>query len=244
MKIMNPALLSTIAASVIFSFLGGCSSVARQLPKQVDNIAQAGGQQADDIAKTLSKQGDDAAIQLSKLREQANKCKQEFAKSAVREALKTARSSGSNPSYDNYLLEVARDAIQRCVIGKLGDKLLDEFAQSTVAEVKAEYQQGVSNDTGEVGSFPSGDFSNGTWLVSLRNENINYYYRGKNLNTGDSIELLSDRVSQYNNFMIYTWYNNNYQYQVVYDPSNYNEIVLRVVDPNGTEILKQLLHKV
>jgi hypothetical protein len=129
--------MGLITLSIVQVLLVGCAGVS------------------DDIARVLTKQGsnvtDDAARQFSKNRtalvpvtskngnqnELLKQCTQEAKESAVREAGQRLISS-DNQASDSYLLAVARDAIQRCTVGKVGDQLLDELANLAVSDYKQE----------------------------------------------------------------------------------------------------------
>jgi hypothetical protein len=134
---MKKAYMGLITLSIVQALLVGCAGVS------------------DDIARIVTKQGsnvtDDAARQFSKNRtalvpvtsknvnqnEWLKQCTQEAGASAVREAGQRLISSGNQVS-DSYLLAVARDAIQRCTVGKVGDRVLDKLANLVVSDFKQE----------------------------------------------------------------------------------------------------------
>lgn len=91
--------------------------------------------------------------------------------------------------------------------------------------------------------FPSGNFSDDNWLISLWYENSTYHYKGTNLRTGDSISLQGVRVSGSHQRHVYTWKNGNYLYQVTWQPRDFYYIRLQVFDPNGKQLLNRLLTK-
>src|SRR4028118_35600 len=133
---MKKACMGLITISIVQVLLVGCAGVS------------------DDIARVLTKQGsnvtDEAARQFSKNRtalvpvtskngnqnELLKQCTQEAKESAVREARQ--RLISGNQASDSYLLAVARDAIQRCTVGKVGDQVLDELANLVVSDFKQE----------------------------------------------------------------------------------------------------------
>jgi hypothetical protein len=134
---MKKAYMGLITLSIVQALLVGCAGVS------------------DDIARIVTKQGsnvtDDAARQFSKNRtalvpvtsktvnqnKLLKQCTQEAKESAVREAGQRLISSGNQAS-DSYLLAVARDAIQRCTVGKVGDQVLDKLANLAVSDFKQE----------------------------------------------------------------------------------------------------------
>jgi hypothetical protein len=130
--------VTIIAISIVPTFLAGCAAIS-------DDIARI-------VAKPVSNAGDDLVRQVPKKKiavatvvpmnanqnKLLNKCSQQAGKSAVLEAWQRVNSSGSQVS-ENYLFGVARDAIQKCTVGKVGDRVLDELAHSTVGDFKQEY---------------------------------------------------------------------------------------------------------
>ncbi|MGK7878219.1 MAG: hypothetical protein AB4426_34405 [Xenococcaceae cyanobacterium] len=91
--------------------------------------------------------------------------------------------------------------------------------------------------------FPSGDFRDNTWSVSLWYTNNAYYYKGENLRTGDSLSLAGAQVSGNRQRPVYTWRNDAYRYQVAWQPKDSNVIRLQVFNPNGRLILNRLLYR-
>jgi hypothetical protein len=90
--------------------------------------------------------------------------------------------------------------------------------------------------------FPRGIFMDDTWSVSLSFENNAYYYRGKNMRTGDSLFLSGATVSGNSQRRVYTWRNGPHRYQVVWQPSDPGVIRVQVIGPNGKEVLNRLLY--
>jgi hypothetical protein len=91
--------------------------------------------------------------------------------------------------------------------------------------------------------FPSGNFSDGTWSVSLGFENNALCYRGENLRTGDSLFLAGARASGNSQRRVYTWRNGDTRYQVAWQPSDPGFIRVQVIAPNGREVLNRVLSK-
>lgn len=141
MKKIYTAVIIT-ALSVVPTFLTGCAAfsddIARIAAKQANNVG-------DDIARQVPKKST-AFVPVVPHNANQNtllqKCSRQAGKSAVVEAWKRNNSSGNQVS-ENYLVSVARDAIQKCTVGKVGDKILDatwnELAYSTVSNFKQEY---------------------------------------------------------------------------------------------------------
>ncbi|AFZ47322.1 hypothetical protein Cyast_1357 [Cyanobacterium stanieri PCC 7202] len=92
-------------------------------------------------------------------------------------------------------------------------------------------------------SFPSGVFSDNTWIVTLGYYNNSHYYEGYNRNTGDSIYLSGATIGGNNQRRTYTWNNSGYRYQVAWQPADPNLIRLQVYHPNGRVILNRLLSR-
>lgn len=92
-------------------------------------------------------------------------------------------------------------------------------------------------------SFPSGNFGDDLWLITLSSENNVRRYYGQNLKTGDTIDLSGSNVSGNNQRWVYTWLNDKYRYQVAWQPSNPNVIRLQVLSPSGKVILNRLLQR-
>lgn len=90
--------------------------------------------------------------------------------------------------------------------------------------------------------FPQGNFTDNTWSVSLWFENNSYFYRGKNLKTGDSLLLSGATVSGNSQRRIYTWRNGPNRYQITWQPSAPGVIRVQVFAPNGKDILNRLLY--
>lgn len=148
---MKKSYVVLIALSIAPILLVGCASVS-------DDVAaiaiKQGSNLSDDIAK-VTKQGrnltDDATKTFSKnktpvvpvtpenvsLNKLLKKCTKQAGKSAVLEAWQR-QSSSDNKVPEDYLFAVARDAIQRCTVGKAGDQVLDELANSVISEFKQE----------------------------------------------------------------------------------------------------------
>lgn len=150
---MKKSYVVLIAASIAPMLLVGCASVSDDIAK----IAiKQGSSVSDDIARTATQQGsnvtDDAARQFSKnrtpvvpvtsesvnLNELRKKCTKQVGRSAVVKAWEKWKKPSflNNQVLENDLLSVARDAIQKCTMGKVGDQVLDELANSVISEFK------------------------------------------------------------------------------------------------------------
>lgn len=92
-------------------------------------------------------------------------------------------------------------------------------------------------------SFPSGVFSDNTWVITLGYYNNSHYYEGYNRNTGDSIYLSGATIGGNHQRRIYTWNNSGYRYQVAWQPADPDLIRLQVYHPNGNVILNRLLSR-
>jgi hypothetical protein len=90
-------------------------------------------------------------------------------------------------------------------------------------------------------SFPEGNFSDGTWSVTLGSGDSGYSYHGTNLNNGQSIYLSSVNTSRNNQRELYTWRNGQNRYQVAYRSNDPNFIRVQVFSPSGKVILNRLL---
>lgn len=124
-----------IAITISPAFLVSCTAL--------DDLARLGASQVDDGARQIPKIKSAVIAPATKNINQNKlvaKCNRQVGKSAVIEAWKRANSSGSQV-YKNYLLDVARDAIQKCTVGSVGDNILDNLANSAVTDFEKEYPQ-------------------------------------------------------------------------------------------------------
>jgi hypothetical protein len=131
-----------IAITVAPTFLTSCASVSDDL---VRVVTRQGSSLGDDVTRQASRNGDAAVSAVSRSVNQdelLKRCTQQARKSAVLEAWQRLDSSVSQQESENYLFTVAKDAIQTCTLGKLGDQLLDELASSVVSDFQQEYQLG------------------------------------------------------------------------------------------------------
>jgi hypothetical protein len=147
---MKKSYVVLIAVSIAPMLLVGCASVSDEM---ATIVVKQGRNLGDDIASRATQQGsnvtDDAAKTFSKnktpvvpvtpknvnLNKSLKKCAKQAGKSAVVEAWQRQGSSDNQVSED-YLLAVTRDAIQKCTVGKVGDQVLDELANSVISEFK------------------------------------------------------------------------------------------------------------
>lgn len=89
----------------------------------------------------------------------------------------------------------------------------------------------------------TGTFSNGTWQVTLgRWEPGAYSYRGKNLITGDSIELVGSEVKGTTDRPQYLFSRNETLYRVTFQPADPDTIRLEVF-ADAHEVLNVLLYR-
>jgi serine/threonine protein kinase len=88
---------------------------------------------------------------------------------------------------------------------------------------------------------PSGSFQDDTWQVSIVNNGGTLDYQGRNLKTGDALNLSGATVAEDGDRKIYTWSNGAYQYRVSWRPSDPETIRLQVITPEGDEALNSLL---
>ncbi|MDJ0742167.1 MAG: hypothetical protein QNJ32_02270 [Xenococcaceae cyanobacterium MO_167.B27] len=98
-------------------------------------------------------------------------------------------------------------------------------------------------DTKLTQQFPSGKFSDDSWLISLWQKNGTYYYQGTELRTGNSLSLRGAKSSIDRQRHTYTWQNGDYSYQINWQPNNPDYIRLQVFAPNGKQLLNRLLEK-
>lgn len=133
-------IITSIYGILVFST--GCNSVTRTIGKSGDEILKTSKNQADEVVETFDNQGSKAATLASKQSEKVLKrCKSE-AKNAVK-AIK--RQSITEISQD-YLIQEAKDAAQKCAVGGLGDSILDQLANDAVTEVEQESQSESENE--------------------------------------------------------------------------------------------------
>jgi serine/threonine protein kinase len=90
---------------------------------------------------------------------------------------------------------------------------------------------------------PSGTFQDDTWQVTLVDQNGTLDYQGRNLKTGDALNLSGAAAAVSGDRKVYTWYNGDYQYQVSWRPSDAGVIRLQVIAPKGKELINSLLNQ-
>ena len=84
-------------------------------------------------------------------------------------------------------------------------------------------------------------FADKEWNVSIYHQNNSYHYRGYNVRTKSSIELSGATVTRDGERKIYTWNNGGTRYRVTWQPKDPSYIRVRVMTPNGKEVLNRLL---
>ncbi len=89
--------------------------------------------------------------------------------------------------------------------------------------------------------YPTGSFSNSTWVVTLTNDNNTYRYQGKYLPKGTGIELVGASPSGTHERQVYTWNNNGLKYQVAWRPKDPGTIRVQVRKRSGEITLDVLL---
>lgn len=131
--------VTIIAISVLPKFLAGCAAtddIARIASRQGSNVG-------DDLARQVPNKRTAVSTAVSRNADQyelLDRCRRQVGKSAVVVAWDQIQSSGGQVS-EQYLLDVARDAVQKCTVGKQGDQVLDELAKLVVSDFKQEYPQ-------------------------------------------------------------------------------------------------------
>jgi hypothetical protein len=90
-------------------------------------------------------------------------------------------------------------------------------------------------------SYLEGFYVDSDWSVTLYRRGGKYNYRGKNLNTGSSLELSGATVSRTGSQQIYTWNNKGTKYRVTWKTNDSSKIRLQVINYNGRIILNRLL---
>lgn len=88
---------------------------------------------------------------------------------------------------------------------------------------------------------PDGSFVDREWTISIYYQNNTYQYSGYNHQTEKSISLAGATVSGDSNRKIYTWNNGGTRYQVTWQRRDPDFIRVRVITPNGKEVLNRLL---
>ncbi|MBD2340738.1 hypothetical protein H6G64_27605 [Calothrix sp. FACHB-156] len=109
--------------------LSGCNAIDdifRLGSKNADTLVQQGSKNAD----TLVQQG---SINTIKNRLD-QKCLQQFRQSRRAELF-------NSQSDEDYLIRATRDALQKCILGKVADSVLDKLVQEEIETAKTEYKQ-------------------------------------------------------------------------------------------------------
>jgi hypothetical protein len=95
---------------------------------------------------------------------------------------------------------------------------------------------------------PTGTFVDSEWSIQLFEDMSRYFsyeYLGTYLADGSRLRLSDGRHTE--NWTEereeWVWYNGDYQYIIAWRPNDRHFIRLRVIDPNGVEILNRLLER-
>jgi hypothetical protein len=86
-----------------------------------------------------------------------------------------------------------------------------------------------------------GSYSDRDWTIVIDYENSTYLYVGENHQTRNRIRLYGAKVSGDRYRKIFDWNNGGTHYQVTWQPQDPDYIRVRVISPNGNEILNRLL---
>ncbi|QQE64585.1 hypothetical protein GFS31_12660 [Leptolyngbya sp. BL0902] len=90
----------------------------------------------------------------------------------------------------------------------------------------------------------TGDYMNDDWVVNLWQAEGTLHYQAMSRRNGGEMYLSGATQSGTQDRQIYTWRNGGHQYQVTWRPSDPDYIRLQVIDPNGREILNNLLSRI
>ncbi|MBD2425827.1 hypothetical protein [Phormidium sp. FACHB-1136] len=94
-------------------------------------------------------------------------------------------------------------------------------------------------------SLMMGDYMNDNWFISLWFENGTMHYQGTDRRRPNNSMYLSGATeSGTRDRQIYTWRNGGHRYQVTWRPSDPDYIRLQVFDPNGRELVNNLLERI
>lgn len=151
---------------------------------------------------------------------------------------------------DQQLQQIAEQAVSNTFTQCLHETVpnqakIVELATTLVNEINREKSQTAANSkiAEQSAQLPLGNFSDGTWLVTLNYQSDIYYYTGTNLSSGKAINLSGGQAMKLSTGNIYSWKNEDYSYNVAWNPAVPNTIRLQVVDPNNKEILNSFLSK-
>jgi hypothetical protein len=86
-----------------------------------------------------------------------------------------------------------------------------------------------------------GTFVDKEWTISVYSENNTYHYQGYNIKTKKSINLAGAILSGNRQRRVYTWNNQGTRYQVTWQAQDPDYIRVKVIVPNGKEVLNRLL---
>ena len=90
-------------------------------------------------------------------------------------------------------------------------------------------------------SEPVGCYQDRQWQISIDYQNNTYRYQGKKIGSAQSIQLSGATVSRVGSRQIYSWNNGGTRYQVAWKSQDPDFIRVRVITPNGKEVLNRLL---
>jgi hypothetical protein len=87
----------------------------------------------------------------------------------------------------------------------------------------------------------AGCYKDREWQISVSRQNNTYRYQGQKIGSTRSIQLAGATVSRVGSRQTYTWNNGGTKYQVVWKNQDPDFIRVRVITPNGKEVLNRLL---
>ncbi|MBW4570191.1 MAG: hypothetical protein KME31_19820 [Tolypothrix carrinoi HA7290-LM1] len=112
--------------------LSGCTAI--------DDIFKAGSKNADTLVQQGSRNADTVVQQgsINAIKNRLDqKCLQQFRKSRRAELV---RDLFNGQSSEDYLIRATRDALQKCILGKVADSILDKLVQEEIETAKTEYK--------------------------------------------------------------------------------------------------------
>ncbi|MEO1185407.1 MAG: hypothetical protein AAFX46_12260 [Cyanobacteria bacterium J06636_27] len=95
----------------------------------------------------------------------------------------------------------------------------------------------ITQNSAQTVYYPSGKFTDGTWVVSL--ENCNYltcFYKARNIKTGVSLNLNNYEIRGEGDVINYIFLNNGYRHEVRWTAANEYSLNVRIFKPTGDRI--------
>jgi hypothetical protein len=92
-------------------------------------------------------------------------------------------------------------------------------------------------------NYPTGFFGNAEIGIGLDYSGNTYRYKGPKFDRSKNITLLGAETSGTYQRQVYTWYRDEYRYQIAWRPNDPGVVRLQIFSPSGKELLNCLLYE-